>query len=93
MDKQRILNIIKNRRKDLKFTQKDVADKLDIERSQYSRYEIGKSEMTLDKFIEISKLLGLELSDYEEKQEIDTQKTLNQVLGMQEKITELLKKI
>ena len=72
MDKQRILNIIKNRRKDLKFTQKDVADKLDIERSQYSRYEIGKSEMTLDKFIEISKLLGLELADYEEKQEIDS---------------------
>jgi len=47
MDKQRILNIIKNRRKDLKFTQKDVADKLDIKRSQYNRYEIGKSGIAL----------------------------------------------
>lgn len=65
MDKQQILNIIKNRRKALKMTQKDMADKLGIEGSQYGRYELDKNEMTLEKFLQISFVLNLKLSDYE----------------------------
>ena len=69
MDKQQILNIIRSRRKSFGLTQKDMADKLGIEGSQYGRYELGKNEMSLEKFLQISAVLELKLSDYEDSDE------------------------
>lgn len=78
MDKQRILHIIKNRRNAFGFTQKDMADKLDIERSQYSRYEIGKNEMTLERFLQISEILGLKISVSHEEDDANVKKQIRQ---------------
>jgi len=61
MNKQQILELIRSRRKNLKLTQKDMADKLDIEQTQYSRYELDKSEIGLDKLIKIGEILELDI--------------------------------
>jgi len=53
MEKQEILELIKSRRKELKLTQEDMATKLNIKSSQYGRYELGTSQVSLDKLIKI----------------------------------------
>jgi len=61
MKKEKILELIKDRRKSVGLTQKDMADKLDVERSQYTRYELGKNEIALDKLLKIGEILGLKI--------------------------------
>ena len=68
MDKQRILNLIKHRRKHMGFSQKDMADKLEITQTQYGKYELGRSEIGLDKLIEINKLLSITFSEYDDEE-------------------------
>ena len=43
-------------RKERGYTQKYVADYLQIDRSNYSKYELGKLEIGVDMLIELSKL-------------------------------------
>ena len=70
MEKQEILQLIKKRRKGLKLTQKQMAEKLDIDQTQYSKYEIGASEISLSKLLKIGEILGLEIDvDIKDKTE------------------------
>ena len=62
MKKQQILEFIRNRRKSLKINQDEMGEKLDIAQAQYSRYESNKSEIPLDKFVQIMSILGLDMT-------------------------------
>lgn len=70
MDKVKILQVIRERRKELGLSQGDIAQKLGVSQGQYSSYEVGRSEMSLDKFLEINQLLNLRLADFEANPEI-----------------------
>ena len=50
-------------RKEHNFTQKYVADYLKIDRSNYSKYELGKLEPNIDMLILLSELYGVSV-DY-----------------------------
>lgn len=45
------------------FSQQQVADCLNIHRSTYSYYELGKTEPSLDNILTISRLFGVSLND------------------------------
>ena len=48
--------IITQLRKENSYTQQFVADYLKIDRSNYSKYELGKLELNIDMLINLSKL-------------------------------------
>ena len=50
-------------RKERNFTQQYVADYLQIDRSNYSKYELGKLEPNIEMLIALSKLYGVSI-DY-----------------------------
>jgi ribosome-binding protein aMBF1 (putative translation factor) len=54
--------ILKDRRKELKLTQKTVAERIGKERSYITRIEQGKTDMQLSSFLRISNALGLHIS-------------------------------
>ena len=54
--------ILKDRRKELKITQKELAEKVGKERSYIAYIEQGKTDMQLSTFLNISRALGLEFS-------------------------------
>jgi ribosome-binding protein aMBF1 (putative translation factor) len=54
--------ILKDRRKELKITQKELAEKIGKERSYIAHIEQGETDMQLSSFIRISNALGLHLS-------------------------------
>ncbi len=91
MNKQKILELIKSRRKELGLTQKNIADKLGIEGSQYSNYELDKSEIALDKLLQIGELLELEIviynkSDYTNLKNQMREEVLEEVIDSVEKL-------
>ncbi len=53
MNKQQILELIKSSRKVIGLSQKEMAKKLEITQAQYGRYELGTSQVSLDKLIKI----------------------------------------
>ena len=61
MDRQFVLQLIKSRRKELGFTQKDMAQKLEVAQVQYSKYENGKNEISLERFLRIVEVLDIEI--------------------------------
>lgn len=56
-------NKIKQLRLDKKFTQQKVADYLEIDRSNYSKYELGKLEISIEMLIKLSQLYNV-TTDY-----------------------------
>jgi ribosome-binding protein aMBF1 (putative translation factor) len=54
--------ILKERRKELKITQKELAERIGKERSYIAHIEQGETDMQLSSFIRISRALGLHLS-------------------------------
>jgi transcriptional regulator with XRE-family HTH domain len=46
-------------RKERGYTQQNVADYLKIDRSNYSKYELGKLEVNLDMLIALAKLYNV----------------------------------
>jgi len=61
MNKQQILELIKSRRKVIGLSQKEMAKKLEITQAQYGRYELGTSQVSLDKLIKIGEILELDI--------------------------------
>jgi len=51
--------VLKERRKELKLTQKQLAEKIGKERSYIAHVESGQTDMQLSSFISISNALGL----------------------------------
>lgn len=54
---------LKEIRKNKKFTQKDVAQKLNISQQTYSDYENGKSEPNIDVLKKLSKLFNISIDN------------------------------
>ena len=55
-------DILKERRRDLKMTQQQLADKVGKERSYIAHIEKGKTDMQLSSFVRISNALGITLN-------------------------------
>lgn len=53
-------NMLKERRKELKLTQKQVAEKLGREQSYIARVENGKADIQLTSFFRIASILGIQ---------------------------------
>jgi len=56
--------ILKERRKELRLTQKQLAEKIGKERSYIAHIERGQTDMQLSSFISISNALGMKFSLY-----------------------------
>lgn len=61
MTSEEIINLIKDIRKRRKLTQIDMAERLDIAQSMYSKYERGESEMPLSIFLKVMEILEIEV--------------------------------
>jgi transcriptional regulator with XRE-family HTH domain len=66
MNKQDILEAIREKRKDLKISQGEMSVLLGVSQSQYSSLESGNSEITLDKLVKICEILNIELIGFKE---------------------------
>ena len=53
-------NMLKERRKELKLTQKEVAEKLGRDQSYIARVERGKADIQLPSFFRIASILGIQ---------------------------------
>ncbi len=53
-------NMLRERRKELKLTQKQVAEKLGREQSYIARVENGKADIQLSSFFRIAAILGIQ---------------------------------
>ena len=52
--------MLKERRKELKLTQKEVAEKLGRDQSYIARVERGKADIQLSSFFRIASILGIQ---------------------------------
>ena len=59
-------------RKQMKLTQKDVADALQIERSTYAFYETGKTTPSLETLCKLSKVYGIPVDDLLKDKRVST---------------------
>lgn len=66
MDVLSVLLKIKLKRIAVSLSQEDMADKLGIDRSQYSRIESGKTDLGLSKLIKILELLDMDFAEFDE---------------------------
>lgn len=53
-------NMLKERRKELKMTQREVAEKIGREQSYIARVENGKADIQLSSFFRIAAILGIQ---------------------------------
>ena len=53
--------ILRNRRKELQLTQKELAERVGKERTYINRIEKGETDMQLSSFLRISQALGIRL--------------------------------
>ena len=58
-----ILELIRERRKELGITQADMAGKLGISQSAYKDIEIGKTDLKVKTLEQIAKILGIDFFD------------------------------
>ena len=63
MDKELIANRIRERRKELGLTQKDLSEKIGISRATLCDYESGSKVPSLDNFIRLSRELSCTPND------------------------------
>lgn len=55
-------DILRERRKELKLTQKQLAQKIDKEQSYIARVEKGEADIQLSSFFRIARALGIEFT-------------------------------
>lgn len=53
--------IIKTKRKELGFSQKQLAEKIGIRQATFSNYETGKAELGADKLEKIFQILNIQI--------------------------------
>ena len=76
-------------RKEKGYTQAEMAEKLNITQVQYGRYESGKSDLSLTKFIELLRILDINIADFSDEEN----KSKEEVLTFIEKQRQVLKKL
>lgn len=61
MDKEEILQIVRNQRRTLQLSQADIGKTAGISREHYLRFERGDESISLRRFLRICGALGLEV--------------------------------
>ena len=89
MNTQDIVKRLVSVRKERGYTQTEMAEKLNITQVQYGRYESGKSDLSLTKFIELLKILDINIADFSDEEN----KSKEEVLAFIEKQKQNLKKL
>ncbi len=89
MNTQDIVKRLVSVRKERGYTQAEMAEKLNITQVQYGRYESGKSDLSLTKFIELLKILDINIADFSDEEN----KSKEEVLAFIEKQKQNLKKL
>ena len=67
---------IKNARKRKGYSQYQLAQKLNLSQNAYSKLELGRSNLTLDKLFDIADILDTKVVDFFEDQSIPLQPKL-----------------
>lgn len=80
--KELLLATIQERRKYLNISQQELAEQLGISQGQYSSLISGRSEISLDRFINICDILGLNINitGVEELSEEQRLKIIDEIL-------------
>lgn len=68
MEEKEFINLIKKRRKDLMILQKDLAKKIPISKSSYSKLENGKLSLNFFLLRRISEILDIDLNSIKVKE-------------------------
>ncbi len=99
---KRILNNVRTIRELAGFSQKEMAERLNVSQSQYARFELGKTKTDIEFLQEFSKDRGLRIIDIitypekyvpERKQTNDIFETIIQIKISGENKTKILKEI
>jgi len=64
-----VADMLKKLRIDAGFSQQNMADALDINRSTYSYYELGKTKVSINYLKKISKILGVSFTIFFEEED------------------------
>ncbi len=67
---------IKNKRKELNFTQEYLAKELNISRQAVSKWEKGLSEPSMDNLVRLSEIFGVDIDYFKKDNEIEEDKSL-----------------
>ena len=67
---------IKNKRKELNFTQEYLAKELNIWRQAVSKWEKGLSEPSMDNLVKLSEIFGVDIDYFKKDNEIEEDKSL-----------------
>lgn len=67
---------IKNKRKELNFTQEYLAKELNISRQAVSKWEKGLSEPSMDNLVKLSEIFGVDIDYFKKDNEIEEDKSL-----------------
>ena len=70
---------IKNRRKQLKMTQFELAEKIGLHEKHISRIESGQNFPSLDSFFKILEVLDLKMSDFDSDCQLAQGKTRDEI--------------
>lgn len=62
-NKIKIGEVMRKKREQLKFSQKEMAEKLNMSESNYSKYESSKINLSTDLAIKIAKVLEMDIRD------------------------------
>jgi transcriptional regulator with XRE-family HTH domain len=90
MTPQEIMQHIVAARKEKGYSQDDIAKKLGISQVQFSKYESGISDIQLSKFLELLKILDLDIADFSDSVNNSKEELLN-FIDKQEKSLKQLK--
>jgi transcriptional regulator with XRE-family HTH domain len=91
MNKENFLNVIKAKRKELGYSQQEMGKRLGLSTSQYNKLEIGYSEITLDKLIEICNVLGLDMDNFVNSEKKDKEK--ERLISSMEALIQIIKNL
>ena len=75
LDKKGLGEKIKNRRKQLKMTQFELAEKIGLHEKHISRIESGQNYPNLESFFKMLEVLDLKMSDFDQDCELAQGKT------------------
>lgn len=82
IDIKNLGSLLKFKRKELNLTQADVAKRIGVSEQHYSRIERGKYTPSLQTFFKLVKVLGINLSIVDSKDNKNFSSTVYEILGL-----------
>lgn len=90
MSTEEIMQRLIEARKKKNLTQTDIANELNISQVQYGKYENGVSDLSLSKFLELLKILDVDIADFSDTVNQSKEELLT-FIEKQERALKLLK--